>query len=155
VHHRFRMNQWSVVCVFLLSICLLGCGDTTGNRISGKVTFAGKPVPAGKIYFRPDSSKGSSGSTGYADIRDGQYDTSIEGGQGAPAGAVVIMIEGNDPTAASSGGEASADITTKPLFSGYETTAELPKGASTKDIEVPAEAAKGPVAPKVNKQIVP
>lgn len=152
-----RRNQRRLLCVFVVSSCMLGCyrGDTSGNRITGKVTFAGKPVPAGKIYFRPDSSKGNSGTTGFADIRDGQYDTSAEGGQGAPAGPVVIMIDGNDPSMVSSGDEVSADVTTNPLFSGYETTVELPESASTKDIEVPTEAGKGPVASNVNKTIIP
>ena len=59
-----------------------GCGGS-GHRISGKVTLDGKPVPAGKIYFIPDTAKGNSGPTRYADIVDGAYDTGATGGKAA------------------------------------------------------------------------
>lgn len=147
--HRITL----LVCLSML-VCLVGCGSKTGNRVSGMITFQGKPVPAGKIYFMPDSSKGNKGATGYADIRDGKYDTSTEGGQGAPSGAVVIAIEGTDPSAAPTGKDVSGDVTAKLLFARYEVPVDMPDSVSTKDIEVPATAAKGPVAPKSNA-IVP
>ncbi len=134
---------------------LVGCGSSNGYQVSGTVTFQGKPVPAGKIYFMPDSSKGNKGSTGFADIKDGKYDTSLDGGQGAPAGPVVIAVEGTDPSSAPTGKEASGDVTAKLLFARYEMQVDLPESSSTKDIDVPDSAAKGPVAPKSSGQIVP
>lgn len=149
------MHRIGLVASLLMISLLVGCGSQGGYRVSGTVTFQGKPVPAGKIYFMPDSSKGSTGATGYADIREGKYDTSLEGGMGAPAGPVIVAIEGTDPSAAASTKEASGEVTIKLLFARYETPAEIPKSASTKDIEVPAEAAKGPVAPKGKAIIIP
>ena len=57
------------------SLALVGCGGAVESgpprfRLSGKVTFDGKPVPAGTIYFEP-----ATGPAGSAQIKDGQYDT--------------------------------------------------------------------------------
>jgi hypothetical protein len=135
-----------VARVLLVALCglALGCGSgSTGNRLSGKVTFKGQPVPAGKVLITPDSSKGNSGAPGYANIQNGAYDTSAEGGQGVVAGAVIISVEGIDPKPPPG---ASPDVTTTLLFSNYELPAELPDGDSVKDIDVPESAAQGPVA---------
>jgi hypothetical protein len=144
-----------VAPLFLIG-CIFGCSDGgEGNRVSGNITFQGKPVPAGKIYFIPDSSKGNAGATGWADIKEGQYDTSADGGSGAAAGPVIIAIEGIDPSGPPQGGEASEDITATVLFPRYELPADLPDGDSTKDIDVPAEAAQGPAQPNVAPTIIP
>jgi hypothetical protein len=129
----------------LLCGAALGCGDDSTHQVSGKITFKGQPIPAGMIYFIPDESKGNSGPTGYADIKDGQYDTSAEGGQGAAGGPMIIAIEGIDPNAKPDKADPSGEVTAKSLFPRYETTADLPKSDSTKDFDVPADAVKGTV----------
>ncbi|HVL12026.1 MAG TPA: hypothetical protein VM529_05645 [Gemmata sp.] len=143
----------------LACLLLLGCGGEKIYRVSGKVTFKNQPVPAGKIYFMPDGSKGNTGPTGYADIKDGEYDTDAAGGRGAPSGPVIIAVEGTDPSAPpdkpKKGEEVSEESTVKLLFARYELKADLPAEASTKDIEVPAEAAKGPTQKKNPGEIVP
>jgi hypothetical protein len=143
-----RRQSPSALLIWIVPVvcsCLaLGCGGDGTNRISGKVTFMGQPVPAGKIYFMPDGSKGNTGPTGYADIKNGIYDTSSAGGRGAPAGAVIIAIEGIDPSGPPAKADPSGEVTTRVLFPRYETTADLPASSSTKDIDVPAEAARGP-----------
>jgi hypothetical protein len=132
---------------------LVGCGGNSTVRVSGKVTFQGKPVPAGKIYFMADGSKGNNGATGFATIVDGEYDTSAEDGSGVTPGPVKVMIDGFDPTAPpekpKKGGknEDAEQPTVKLLFSQYETTFDVPSGGSTKDFDVPAAAAKGPKEP--------
>ncbi len=140
------------IAAVLLASLALGCGGGGGNRVSGTVTFKGQPVPAGKVYFLPDGSKNNSGATGYADIKDGKYDTA-DGGKGAVAGPVIIAVEGIDPNPPAKA--ESSDITTRVLFARYELEAVLPDSSSTKDITVPAEAAKGPKQPKVSKIIIP
>lgn len=138
----------ALVCGFAL-----GCGGDGTHRVSGTVTFKGQPVPVGKIYFTPDGAKGNSGPSGYADIKDGRYDTAAAGGRGAIAGAVVISVEGFDPGAKPDTvdkSDTSGEVLIKVLFPRYEVPAELPASASTKDIDVPASAAKpkktGPAA---------
>ncbi len=149
-----RILRYSPV---LLCLFALGCGGDGTNRVTGTVTFKGAPVPAGKIYFIPDASKGNTGPTGFADIKDGKYDTGIKGSRGSVAGPVVIAIEGTDPNAKpepKKGEEVSAEATVKLLFARHEVHAEMPNSSSTKDIEVPAEAAKGPVEPKGKPGII-
>ena len=121
---------------------VIGCGGPTYHRLSGKVTFKGQPIPAGKIYFTPDGKKNNTGPTGYADITNGSYDTGAKGGQGMVGGPMVVRIEGFDPSAKpDEKAGPPGEITTKSLFPSYETTVELPRSSGTKDFDVPAEAA--------------
>jgi hypothetical protein len=127
-------------CAVLLLGGLAGCNRDNLSHVSGKVTFNGRPVPAGTVYILPDASKGNSGPTGYADIKDGAYDTKLAGGQGAPSGPVIFAVEGIDPVPPPN---APPDVTTTVLFPRYEIAADLPaSAATTKDIEVPASAAQ-------------
>jgi hypothetical protein len=138
--------------VFVVLACGLaaGCGSGT-NRVSGKVTFKGQPVPAGKIYFIPDGAKGNSGATGYANIVNGEYDTSAAGGMGAIKGPMIVAIEGFDPAAKgkTEKGDTSGEETVKALFPRYETSYDVPGSTSTKDFDVPAEAAKPKQGPTI------
>lgn len=136
----------SLVAAVLVSLTI-GCGGDGTYHVSGKVTFKGQPVPAGKIYFKPDGAKGNTGPTGYADIKNGAYNTASAGGKGSVGGAVVIGLEGIDPSGPGAK-EKSPDVTAKVLFPWWEVKVDMPKASTTKDIDVPAEAAKGPVAPK-------
>ncbi len=124
--------------------------------MSGKVTFKGQPIPAGKIYFIPDASKGNTGATGYADIKDGSYDTSASGGSGSIGGPMIVSIEGIDPAAKPDKidkDDKSGEILVKSLFPRYETPVDMPKSAETKDFDVPAAAIKGPA--KKSGEVIP
>jgi hypothetical protein len=117
------------------SLALVGCGGAVESgpprfRLSGKVTFDGKPVPAGTIYFEP-----ATGPAGSAQIKDGQYDTA--NGKGITGGATTVMIEGYDGQAAEGQGMG------KPIFKPFKSKEDLPSAEGTKDFEVPASAAKG------------
>jgi hypothetical protein len=150
----FRQRPARAVLLGLLPLlcCLaLGCGGK-GYRVSGKVTFKGQPVPTGKIYFIPDTKKGNKGATGYADIKDGAYDTSAAGGYGIVGGPMLIKIEGFEPLPPGKA-DKSGDITAKALFPTYQTSADLPNADSTKDFDVPAEATKP--APGKPGEIIP
>jgi hypothetical protein len=140
----------------LLCLFVLGCGGSKTYRVTGKVTFQGKPVPAGKIYFLPDSSKGNTGPSGFADIKNGEYDTGATGGSNPPSGAVIIAVEGLDPAAAPDKKDKSEEVTVKLLFARYEVAADLPAEKSTKNIDVPADASKGPTGPpKKAGEVIP
>ena len=152
---RFSYGSRYIGLVAVLCALVMGCGKSDGYRVSGKVTFMGNPVPSGKIYFTPDGKKGATGAAGFADIRNGQYDTSADGGRGAPSGPVVIGLEGIDPSAKSDNADPSGEVTAKLLFARYEVAAEIPEQDSTKDIDVPAEAAKGPPQPAASNVVIP
>src|SRR5690349_13501408 len=60
-------------------------------RVSGNVTFNGKPIPKGLIFFDPQAE----GPQGFANIEDGKYDTSIPGkGRGVRGGSYNIRVSG-------------------------------------------------------------
>ena len=125
---------WVVLCFAVL----VGCGPKS-VEISGTVKFDGKPVPRGRIFFNPDAAKGNEGTQGFAEIRDGIYDTRLKG-QGAWGGPTIVVIKGND------GSE-----NFRPLFLEYQEAVDLPKETCVRDFNVPASAAKGlPKPPPAN-----
>jgi hypothetical protein len=126
----------------LLGCLALGCGGEKTYRVSGKVTFKGQPIPEGRIHFIPDGAKGNKGIAGYADIKAGAYDTS-SGGKGAIGGPMLVRIEAWDPAKKIDKPDKSALSSIPQLFPPYQISADLPKSDTTKDIDVPADAAKG------------
>jgi hypothetical protein len=132
----------SGVALFVCILALCGCGGPQRGEVSGNVTFAGKPLPAGRIYFTPDFTKGNDGPQGFADIRDGMFDTRV-GGKGSSGGPMIVVIRGYDGIAGDTPGSLG-----KRLFMDFQIPVELPKEDCTRDFEVPASAAdhlpKGP-----------
>ena len=110
-----------------------GCGGSGGPArydLSGKVSYGGKPVPAGRIVFEPDGAKGNSGPASYAEIHDGRY--AAPRGKGTVGGPHRVRIAGFDGHGAGESPEGA------PLFSEYRTTAKLPTQDGTRDFDVPA-----------------
>lgn len=108
---------------------LLGCGDdgVTRYRLTGKVTFAGAPVPAGQLVFTPVK-----GPPGHAEIKNGEYDTA--NGLGIVGGPHAVRIEGYEP------GSGQGDEPGKTLFREYEEKRDLPSENGTQNFDVPATA---------------
>ncbi|HEY7158926.1 MAG TPA: hypothetical protein VH575_33585 [Gemmataceae bacterium] len=140
----FRLPAPRCRILALLACCqILGCGGgSDGYNVSGTVLFDGKPVPLGKIYFTPDAAKDNSGPSGFADIKDGEFDTK-KTGKAAPAGPVVVRIEGFMEV------PPVGEVTTKPLFYPYQVTADLPRHNSTQTFTVPASATKPPAETQI------
>ncbi|HUP78282.1 MAG TPA: hypothetical protein VM260_06920 [Pirellula sp.] len=91
--------RWFPLCVCLLATCMsAGCGPPKDEvfRVHGKVTFKGKPVPKGNVFFDPDGTKGTSGRQGFAGITDGVYDTSLPDGDGIKKGNYTIRVQAFD-----------------------------------------------------------
>ena len=67
-----RLRCWAFIGT--VAALLVGCGDggLKRYRVSGDVSFQGKPVPAGSIIFTPDTAKGNAGPQGTANIIDGR-----------------------------------------------------------------------------------
>jgi hypothetical protein len=116
-----------------------GCGGTDKDKklgqLKGKVTFKGQPVPAGYISFTPDASKGNQGSVKVAQIKDGEYDTTLATDPGVTPGPTVIRIAGFD------GKKIQYYVQGKQIFNIYELKDTLQEGSATKDFTVPDSAA--------------
>jgi hypothetical protein len=117
-----------------LALMLAGCGDGTQRvRVSGQVTFQGKPVKYGNLVFEPDQSRGNRGPQGYARISDGMYDTN-NAGTGPCPGPQVVYIEGYPEL------DGGAPRKSRLVFK-HRTTADLSGKTATVDFDVPASAA--------------
>ncbi len=117
-------------------LALSGCSGASGPTrydLSGTVSYAGKPVPAGEVSLEPDGSRGNTGPGSMAEIKDGKYQT--EPGKGILGGPYVVRIMGFDgiPAGDSSVGTA--------LFPPYETRVDFPREATTRDFAI--EPSKG------------
>lgn len=128
----FSMSDMRKTPLLLAAMCLAcglpGCGASGDSPqrfdVSGAVTFDGKPVASGTVLFEPDPGKGNRGPAGFAQIREGKFDTAL-GGKGIIGGPHVVRISGGDKIAA---------------FSEYVISVDLPRQRSTRDFDVPASA---------------
>jgi hypothetical protein len=146
-----RLNKRLLLPLALL-LCqvALGCGDRERvHRVAGRITFAGQPVPAGQIYFLPDSGRGNHGPAGHATIRDGMYDThGVPPGRGVRGGAYQVRIEGHDGQPIADAAEPTIDritaVRSKTLFRDYLVTADIGEADAVLDFDVPTAAAANP-----------
>jgi len=121
-------------------VCLWGCSHPAEgperHRITGHVTFDGKPVPFGSVIFDPDVSAGNSGPQGAANIVNGQFDTAARGGRGASGGSTLITVTGMTKAAALEGEDPGL------LFTDYQIKRDLGKEGAVIEIDVPADAGR-------------
>lgn len=124
----------TLACAMLAGLVVAaGCGRQAGPRrypISGTVTYAGKPLAAGKISFEPDTDRGNTGPGGYGDIVAGRYQTYRS--MGAVGGPHRVVIEGY------AGDSPEKWRKRSPLFPAHVTTVELPLERASVDFDVPA-----------------
>jgi hypothetical protein len=120
------------------AVVVVGCSKSgpAKYRLSGKVTYGGKPITYGDIRFEPKEGMNNAETIGFARIHDGKYETEVVGG---PHWFYVRDLTGDvdmgDP--ASAGGRAQ-------FLTQYRAEVALPalvevKGAGTteKDIDIP------------------
>lgn len=141
---RHQCPRWFAVALILSAaagILIAGCRGSKLYDVSGRVTYDGKPVPAGVIYFDPDFTKQNDGPQGYALIKDGSYSTAAQGGRGVAGGPHVVRIEGFD-------GKPGAELPLgKPLFTDYHEARDLPRARSEQDFTVLSNGkTKGPAS---------
>jgi hypothetical protein len=118
----------------LLVIALMaGCAkEERAHRVSGTVTWNGRNVPAGLVFFDPDGTRGTRGGQGFATIKDGKFDTAVEG-QGVRGGAYMVRILGYD------GKVANEAPMGQPLFDEYQEARDLPAADSEQTFAVPGK----------------
>jgi hypothetical protein len=124
---------------FLPLCCLLllaGCGRNAGPArydLTGKITYAGKPVPAGYIVFAPDKTKGNDGPGADAQIKDGVY--TVRAKEGTVGGPHIAVINGFDGVSFQK--KLTDNPMGLPIFSNARVSVELPKTPTEYDIVVP------------------
>ncbi len=128
-HHPPRW--FAAGLIMAAGVLLAGCGGSGLYEVSGRVTYDGRPLPAGVIYFDPDVARHNDGPQGYALVKDGAYSTAAKGGRGVAGGPHVVRIEGFD-------GRPGAELPLgKPLFTDYQERRDLPRARSEQDFAVP------------------
>jgi hypothetical protein len=120
---------------------VLGCNRNSGPArydLTGRITYDGKPVPAGYILFAPDKSKGNDGPGADAEIKDGVYRT--RPGQGTVGGPHIITVNGFDGKPVGQG--PIVNPMGNALFTNVQISADLPKASADHDIVIPAAKGK-------------
>lgn len=138
------IHRCSLGCILgLVAMLCVGCGEARVQRypVSGKITYAGKPIAVGDIHFDPDTKKGNHGPGGYAVIRNGHYETNP--GRGLVGGAYVARISGFDGQEIKIDGEPSFKLGAA-MFDEFTIEVEFPREAATHDIEIPRQTNKKP-----------
>ncbi|MFO0951158.1 MAG: hypothetical protein U0835_08400 [Isosphaeraceae bacterium] len=94
-----------------LALLVAGCGGDPSKpklgRVSGKVTYQGKPVTKGLVTFVPSSGPGTqTGQSAVGEIGgDGSYSlTTFENGDGAVLGQHVVIVQAREEDPAIEGG---------------------------------------------------
>jgi hypothetical protein len=121
----------------IICATVAGCNGDSLYDVKGTVNLDGNPVPAGVIWFEPDVSKGNTnGPQGYAQIKDGKFDTR-QNGRGVRAGLYTIRVEAFD------GKPANELPLGKPIISPpFETSREFKAEAADVTIDIPAPGKK-------------
>lgn len=135
---RRMVTSFAALSMVFVLFNQTGCQPASDGPIryelSGQATFAGKPIPFGRILLQPDTERGNQGPAGIADINDGQFHTRTgKGHVGGPHLVKIIATDGTRP--------ASADVDNS-LFPPFSFSIDLPAENATNDFSVPDKADK-------------
>jgi hypothetical protein len=142
---------WVNVFVGAAVLASSGCGGGMKlQQVTGKATFAGKPIAYGMIEFIPDATRGNKGPAGAAEIINGEFSTRKQNGRGVIQGPHTVRITGYEEKPVGSTDETVATTSKPPLFIGY--TVNVDGFLAEQNFDVP-ESAKGTdiYKPKVNQ----
>lgn len=107
----------------LLGSVVVGAGCQKSGpvrvHVAGEITYKGKPLPAGIITIEPDITRGADGPQGFAQIKNGKFDTR-QNGRMACQGPAIVSIQGYDGV--SKGPE---NVLGSALFTQYTEMVEL------------------------------
>jgi len=124
-----------LLAAFVSLIACSGCPSPQDGPdrflLTGKATYAGKPIPHGSMMLEPDESKGNRGPVGVADIREGHYQ--IRDRKGHVGGPHVVTILGHTGVRTANPDEDTS------LFPPFQILVDLPAKNSQYDFDVPAE----------------
>src|SRR5438094_10244227 len=96
------VDQRRLVFLFSLALALAGCGGSTSNicKISGTLTYKGKPIPQVYLRFEPDDLTTKATSMAVTDA-NGKFEMAMGSTPGVYRGKVKVYCD--DPLAAMGG----------------------------------------------------
>lgn len=125
----------------LCVLSLTGCGRGSKlQNVTGKATFAGKPIAYGTIEFIPDIGRGTRGPAGTAEIINGDFSTLKPNGRGVVDGPHLVQLTAYEEKPVGSTDETVASTSKPPLFVGY--TVKVDGFLAEHNFDVP-ESARG------------
>ena len=124
---------YAAVALLVGLVALSGCIDRSGRSlVEGRVTWEGKPVPAGSVAFEPDPDRGGKGPAGVARIRNGRFRTEAKfGAVAGPHIARFWFFDGQGGDELSPSGRMICPEFTEPV--------DLPGKAVTIDFDFPRQ----------------
>jgi len=130
--NKNKMKSFLFPWVALLFLTFVGCGGPKLQGFNGAVTYDGKPLEGGIIFFTPDARKGNlMGASNVASIKDGRYELPVS--QGISGGWYLIRVE---VTEAVVGVEGEHE---KFLIPPYEFSNEFKPDDKVFDIDIPKQ----------------
>jgi hypothetical protein len=126
------MNSPSVLVVAALLFAVSGCGGSNAKicRISGTLTYKGKPIPQVYLRFEPDDLTSKATSMAVTDAR-GHFEMFLGSTPGVYRGKVKVYCD--DPQAAM-GGKSQIPADIEPAY--RELCAKYGAGKSTYEITI-------------------
>ncbi|MCA9033733.1 MAG: hypothetical protein KDA91_01325 [Planctomycetaceae bacterium] len=128
-------------CHFLFfAVIAIGCGGGLKvNDLSGDVRFDGKPIVYGQIEFIPKANLSDENPTGVAEIVDGKFDTSLEGGKGVLFGSHTVRVTAYESRPVPASEDETAESESQPpICLGYPIEMDIQE--TTLSIDVPLQA---------------
>jgi hypothetical protein len=137
LHLNLRKSSVALAIMFLSIAAGSGCGRNDSQRVAvwGDVTWKGKPVPYGVVYFSPDTKKGNKGPQGFALIVEGHYDSRGAKSKGCVTGPLVAVVQG-----CSGEGISGTFPYGRPLFAAHELALDVPVEGGRLDLTIPDSA---------------
>jgi hypothetical protein len=134
---RLHNVTFATLAAVLYLINSSGCGKGDSGRVAvwGNVTWKGQPVPAGVIYFSPDTKKGNKGPQGFALIKEGHYDSRDAKSKGCVTGPLVAVVQG-----CIGEGRSGTFPYGRPLFASHELALDVPVDGGQLDLTIPDSA---------------
>lgn len=132
------MSNLARYAVFALAFVAIGCGDSGRCRVSGNVTFEGRPLPMGTMTFIPIAPGEPNRTAGFCRIESGRFDSGK--GRNPMPGPHRVLIAGFDgvPYTERVGDVVETAAEGRPLFPNYSQDVDIPRKQQTSiDFTVP------------------
>ena len=144
LNRNFGKSYLAIAIAFWSLAVFSSCGKNNSQRVAvwGDVTWKGKPVPSGVVYFSPDTKKGNRGPQGFALIKAGHYDTRAAKSKGCVTGPLVAVVQG-----CTGEGISGTFPYGRPLFAPHELSLDVPAEGGELDLVIPDSAKAAVIGP--------